>query len=74
MWKRWKLVRDGGIPIKDYIGQNGLRLKNGRVLDLKGLKYSFALLENGAVMVLWEQDGLQFHEVISHSGWDVKIV
>lgn len=74
MWHKWKLVRLDGTPTKDYIGQNGLLLKNGQTLDLKDRKYSFLLYENGAVAVQWgygEWYG-PWTEVINHSGWDVR--
>lgn len=74
-WKKWKLVRTDGTPTKDYIGQNGLTLKTGRVKILKGEKYEFVLLESGAVGILYGFGDYYgpFFEIIDHKGWEVKL-
>jgi hypothetical protein len=75
MWSRWKLVRQCGTPTKDYIGQNGIRLKCGELKKFsKGEKYEFVLLQGWAVGVLYGFDQIYgpYFEVINHQGWEVR--
>lgn len=73
-WKKWKLVRTDGTPTKDYLGKNGMLMKDGSVASLRGVKYEFVLLENGAVGLLWGfgQFYGPFFGVIDHKGWEVE--
>lgn len=73
-WNRWKLKRTCGTPTKNYIGDNGLLLKSGRILKLNGEKYQFVLLDNGAVGVVYGYGDFSFGlnlEIINHQGWEV---
>jgi hypothetical protein len=73
-WKKWKLVRSCGTPTKDYLGQNGMLMKDGSIAQLKNVKYEFVLMENGAVGLLWGfgQFYGPFFGIIDHRGWEVQ--
>jgi hypothetical protein len=73
MWNRWKLKTKCGTPTKNYIGQNGLKLKDGRVLNLKDKKYDFVLFTNGAIAVIYNGGFYEQNivEIIDHKDWEV---